>query len=245
TPTGRTARDGGRRHEISTGPSPILPRRRSTRPLRYRRWDGGIAPVGGLLRGPSMRRRSDKGHAAGPAPGVGTYHLSGWIAMRIVLMGPPGAGKGTQAGLWCRRHGLTHVTTGSLIRGEIEADTRAGRQAHAAVAAGRLVPDAIVEAMVARRLARRGHRAFLLDGFPRTVEQAAWLTAELARHGAALDAVVCLQVCDAVVVERLSQRRMHPETGEVYHLTLRPPPPSVDPACLLQREDDRPAVIRE
>lgn len=165
--------------------------------------------------------------------------------MRIVLMGPPGAGKGTQAGLWCRRHGLTHVTTGSLIRGEIEADTRAGRQAHAAVAAGRLVPDAIVEAMVARRLARLGHRAFLLDGFPRTVEQAAWLTAELARHGAALDAVVCLQVCDAVVVERLSQRRMHPETGEVYHLTLRPPPPSVDPACLLQREDDRPAVIRE
>jgi adenylate kinase len=170
---------------------------------------------------------------------------------RLVLIGPPGSGKGTQAEALRDRLGLLHVSTGDALREAVRQDTELGRQASEIMRAGRLVPDEIVAGIVEERLARedcRGER-FLLDGFPRTERQAALLDGILQRLGAKLDRVLLLDVPEDELVGRLSARRSCGRCGAVFHLIASPPREEGRcDACggpLEQRSDDRPEVIRE
>lgn len=165
--------------------------------------------------------------------------------MRIVIFGPPGAGKGTQSRLLKERLGLTQVATGDLIRAEIKRGTQLGRTFQTYIEEGKLVPDADIRSIAEQAVARLDYNHFILDGYPRTVQQATWLEAFLAEHHAPLHAVLSLIVPTENIVARLSQRRMHAETGDTYHLTFNPPPADVNPALIQQRPDDRPEAIRE
>lgn len=165
--------------------------------------------------------------------------------MRLVFFGPPGIGKGTQATLLARRRDLAHISTGAIIRAAIKADTPLGREARTYVDDGRLAPDELVRDLAETAMAEHGYDDFILDGYPRTLVQARWLTAFLEAHQAPLNAVISLQVPTEIIVERLSRRRVHKVTGENYHLDFNPPPVDIDPALIIQREDDRPAAIRE
>jgi adenylate kinase len=164
--------------------------------------------------------------------------------MRLIIFGPPGAGKGTQASLLESRRGLVQIATGDIIRSAIKNETPVGKEAKAYVEAGELVPDEVVRKLAENAIADQGYDDFVLDGYPRTTQQATWLTDFLAEHDAPLDAVVSLRVPDDVIVERLSRRRVHAETGETYHLDHDPPPDDVDPDLIVQRDDDQPDTIR-
>lgn len=164
--------------------------------------------------------------------------------MRLVIFGPPGAGKGTQASLLEERRGLVQIATGDIIRSAIKNETPVGKEAKAYVDAGELVPDDVVRKLAENAIADEDYDDFVLDGYPRTTQQAEWLTAFLAEHEAPLDAVLSLKVPDDVIVERLSRRRVHAETGETYHLDHDPPPDDVDPELIVQRDDDQPETVR-
>lgn len=163
--------------------------------------------------------------------------------MRLVFLGPPGIGKGTQAALLAKRRGLAHTSTGVIIRAAIQAGTEIGREAEQYVRDGRLVPDRLVREMAESAIAEQNHDRFVLDGYPRTIVQAEWLTEFLDEHAAPLDAVINLDVPTEVIVDRLSKRRVHKLTGENYHLDYKPPPPDIDPALIIQRKDDRAEYI--
>jgi adenylate kinase len=165
--------------------------------------------------------------------------------MLLVFFGPPGAGKGTQAQRLARLHGLRHVSTGDLLRAARAAGTPVGKEAESYLAAGRLVPDDVVNRLVAEALADASYEDVLLDGFPRTIEQAEWLLDDLAAQGAALDAVLSLRVPEDDIVHRLSGRRTDRETGAIYHLEFNPPPADVPAERLVHRDDDRPEAIRK
>lgn len=165
--------------------------------------------------------------------------------MRIVFLGPPGIGKGTQAALLARRRGLTHTSTGFLIRAAIEAGTPLGKKTQEYVQEGRLVPDEVVRELAESAIADQHFDKFVLDGYPRTIVQAEWLTTFLVEHEAPLDAVISLKVPTDVIVDRLSKRRVHKVTGENYHLDFKPPPPEVPADQIIQRQDDRPEFIRK
>lgn len=164
--------------------------------------------------------------------------------MRIVFFGPPGAGKGTQAKLLAERHDLAHISTGRLLRKAIRAKTPTGLEAKAYIDGGQLVPGCLVRALAEEAVAEAYFDRFILDGYPRTVEQARWLMTFLEAYKAPLDAVVNLQVPAEALVVRLSGRRVNKATGENYHVEHNPPPADVDPALIVQRPDDRPAAIR-
>jgi adenylate kinase len=164
--------------------------------------------------------------------------------MRVVMIGPPGAGKGTQARLLGERFGVPQISTGDMLREAQRAGTPLGREAQRYMDAGRLVPDDVVIGLVEQRLgtddARRG---FILDGFPRTVAQARALDDLLARHGSPLQAAIAVEVPRADLIERLAGRLVCRRCGTMYHRTFDPPKtPGVCDRCggeLYQRDDDR------
>jgi adenylate kinase len=164
--------------------------------------------------------------------------------MNLILLGPPGAGKGTQAKKLVADHGIPQISTGDILREATRAGTELGRQAGPLMAAGKLVPDEIVIGIIAERLkAKDAAQGFILDGFPRTVPQAEALDRMLAGARRKIDKVLSLEVPEEVVVERISGRRSCPKDGQVYHVVYTPP--QRDGFCdvcgtgLIQREDDK------
>lgn len=170
-------------------------------------------------------------------------------ALRLIIFGPPGAGKGTQAKLLSERLGVPHIATGDMLREAVEAGTELGRLAKQYMERGELVPDEVVIRMVEERLSRPDcSRGFILDGFPRTVKQAEALEELLRRAGAKIDAAVNLEVGEEEVVRRISLRRTCKSCGAVYHLIFNPPKQNdVCDKCggpLYQREDDREETVK-
>lgn len=169
--------------------------------------------------------------------------------MRIVLIGPPGSGKGTIAKIIMDRRHIPHITTGDLLREEVGRETEIGKLAKPYMDRGDLVPDDIVNGMVEKRLqesdARKG---FILDGYPRNVSQARSLDHILDRLHTRLDCVLDVVVGDAELLRRLTTRRICPECGAIYNLLNKPPKrPDVCDNCgasIIQREDDREDVVR-
>lgn len=169
--------------------------------------------------------------------------------MRLVFLGPPGAGKGTQAKRLIETISIPHISTGDLLREAIEQATHLGNQVREIVGTGRLVPDELMLDLMAERFAQDDCRpGYLLDGFPRTLAQAEALDARLAEGGQALSGVLLLVVDDEKVVERLSGRRMCRACGASYQVQHVPPRrEAVCDECggdLYQREDDQPETIR-
>ncbi|PSQ95786.1 MAG: adenylate kinase [Bacteroidetes bacterium SW_9_63_38] len=164
--------------------------------------------------------------------------------MRLIIFGPPGAGKGTQAGLLEERQDLVQISTGDIIREAMKNETPVGKEAKSYVESGELVPDEVVRKLAENAIADEDYDDVVLDGYPRTTQQAEWLTTFMEEHDIAIDAVLSLEVPDDVIVERLSRRRVHEETGETYHLDHDPPPEDVDSDLIVQREDDQPETVR-
>lgn len=164
--------------------------------------------------------------------------------MRVVLLGPPGAGKGTQATTLASTYHVPHISTGDLFRANLRDETEIGRKAKEYMDAGELVPDEVVNDMVADRLtADDTVHGFLFDGFPRTVFQAEWFEKLLANRMTPLEVVLKFDVDTDELLERLTGRRVHEPTGDIYHLTFSPPPDSIDPSELVQRPDDTEEVV--
>ena len=166
--------------------------------------------------------------------------------MRLILLGPPGAGKGTQARFVCDTFGIPQISTGDMLRAAIAAGTRLGRMAQGIMARGDLVSDDIVVALVKERLGQPDCKAgFLFDGFPRTIPQAE----ALLEAGIDIDRVVEIQVDDDEVVRRITGRRVHEPSGRVYHVLFNPPrvadrdDETGEP--LTQRADDAEQTVRD
>jgi adenylate kinase len=167
--------------------------------------------------------------------------------MRIVLLGAPGAGKGTQCKNIVDQYGLLHLSSGDILRQERAAGTELGEKAKSYMDSGGLVPDEIIIEMMTRAIKKAPDSGFLLDGFPRTVKQAAELDKALAANGMKIDFVLNLRADDDVVTRRITGRRICPECGAVYHIEhLRPKTDGIcdnDGAELVQRPDDTPEVV--
>jgi adenylate kinase len=169
--------------------------------------------------------------------------------MRLILLGAPGSGKGTQAKLLCERNHLEHISTGDILREAIRSETPTGLRARPFVYGGQLVPDEVVNDLIAERFARTDRPSgFVLDGYPRTLIQAVALDKTLHRYGLTLTAAVLLRVDDDEIVRRVSGRWSCPKCGSIYHLTNHPPRrPGLcdkDGVALLQRKDDTPDTVR-
>ena len=168
--------------------------------------------------------------------------------LNLILLGPPGAGKGTQAARLSDDFGLPYIGTGDLLRGHRAEGTELGRQAEDYMSNGKLVPDDLVIAMILDKIEEEGDDGFLLDGFPRTSGQADALGDEMDKLGRRLTAALLIEAPDDVVVERLSGRRQC-SNGHLYHETFDPP--KNEGYCdqcgkpLRQRDDDKPEVIQK
>ena len=168
--------------------------------------------------------------------------------MRVVLLGAPGAGKGTQCKRIVDKYGLLHLSSGDILRQERAAETELGRKAQSYMDSGGLVPDEVIVEMMAGTISKSPHSGFVLDGFPRTVEQAVELDKLLALAGKKIDVVVNLKIADEEVAARMTGRRSCPECGAVYHIeNLKP---KVEGKCdkdgteLIQRPDDSLEVVQ-
>ena len=169
--------------------------------------------------------------------------------LNLILLGPPGAGKGTQAALLTGDFGLPHVSTGDMLRAALEAHSDLGLLAKEYMDKGELVPDEVVIGVILERLADDDARdGFLLDGFPRTIDQAEALGRELDVHVRRLTAVLLLEADDELVVKRISGRRICRKEGHVYHVDFDPPKHEgrcdIDGSELEQRADDREETVR-
>ena len=163
--------------------------------------------------------------------------------MDLVLLGAPGAGKGTQGALLAGKLGVPKIATGDMLRDAVRQGTELGLKAKQVMDAGQLVSDEIVLGLVRERLAGDAANGAIFDGYPRNVAQARALDGLLAEDGRRIDAVVYIDVDDDDIVRRMSGRRTDPETGVVYHVEHNPPP--VDVAHrVIQREDDREETVR-
>jgi adenylate kinase len=162
--------------------------------------------------------------------------------MRLVLVGPPASGKGTQAALLKHKLGVPQISTGDMLRAARKAGTKLGREAEGFMNAGQLVPDSVVIGLVEERLQEPdAQKGFILDGFPRTVPQAEALAELLNKLGTPLDAVVQMEVSRDLLVERATLRRTDKRTGQIYHLKYTPPPPDAD---LEHRADDQEETVK-
>ncbi|WP_130536626.1 adenylate kinase [Thiomicrorhabdus indica] len=164
--------------------------------------------------------------------------------MKFILLGAPGAGKGTQAQFLTKEFDIPQISTGDMLRAAIKAGTDLGKQAKAFIDEGKLVTDEIIIGMVKERIALDDCKnGFLLDGFPRTVPQAD----ALKDAGVAIDAIIEIDVPDEVIVERMSGRRAHLASGRTYHIVYNPPKnegkDDVTGEDLVQRDDDKPDVV--
>lgn len=163
--------------------------------------------------------------------------------MDLILFGPPGAGKGTQAQRLIDKLGIPQISTGDLMRAEKASGSELGKKLGEYMSQGQLVPDALtIELFKARLLEDDAKGGAIFDGFPRTQAQAEALDALLAELGRKVDRVVLIDVPDSEIVGRITGRRSDPATGQVYHLTYNPPPPGVE---VVQRKDDTEEVVRD
>ncbi len=167
------------------------------------------------------------------------------MKMKIVMLGPPGSGKGTYASRLTKMLGIPHISTGDMVREEIKAQTEIGKKIKEYNDRGELVPDEIIIKLLAERLKKAdAKKGFILDGFPRTLRQA-----EALEKLSEIDLVINLNVPDEIIIQRLSNRLICKRCGAIYNrLTLKPKVNGVCDVCggeLYQREDDKPEVIRE
>ena len=164
--------------------------------------------------------------------------------MRMILVGPPGAGKGTQAARLVNQYTIPHISTGDMLRAAVKAGTQLGKEAEGYMSRGALVPDSVVIGMAIERIGQPdAANGFMLDGFPRTRPQAEALDDALKAADIELDAVVLIEVDDSLIVDRITGRRSDPETGTIYHLTFNPPPEEVVDR-LVHRKDDTEEACR-
>ncbi len=172
--------------------------------------------------------------------------------VNLILLGPPGAGKGTQAKRLVERYPLVHLSSGDMLRAERAAGSELGKSVQSFMDSGKLVPDELVTEVVISRIKRElsaGDKGVLLDGFPRTEQQANDLAKAMEQINEKIDAVIDLQLDSKVIVERMAGRRSCPKCGRVYHLKANPP--KNDNMCddcnveLIQRPDDKEEVVRK
>ncbi|HEV3007658.1 MAG TPA: adenylate kinase [Burkholderiales bacterium] len=166
--------------------------------------------------------------------------------MRLILLGPPGAGKGTQAKFLREKFGIPQISTGDMLRAAVKAGTPLGREVKKVLDAGQLVPDDIIIGLVKERLKEHDCRAgYLFDGFPRTIPQAE----AMQDAGCAVDYVLEIDVPDDEIITRMSGRRVHPGSGRVYHVKFNPPQAEgkddVTGEPLVQRDDDLEETVRK
>ena len=165
--------------------------------------------------------------------------------MKIILLGPPGAGKGTQAEIICKNFSIPHISTGDMLREAIANETTIGRQAKEIMDAGNLVPDNVIISLVKERIENDDCKnGYLFDGFPRTIPQAD----ALENQEIFMDIVLELTIEDELIINRMSGRRIHQPTGRSYHLEFNPPKEDgIDDLTgepLIQREDDKPETVK-
>jgi adenylate kinase len=170
--------------------------------------------------------------------------------MILVLLGPPGAGKGTQAKLLAQHYGVPHISTGDMFREHKARGTELGKKIQAVMDAGGLVTDEITNALVDERLTRADvAKGLILDGYPRTTAQAEHLERVLQGAGRKIDRVVSYEVATELVVDRIGGRRSCPRCGAVYHVSANPPRSAGrcdrDGTALVQRDDDRPENVKK
>ncbi len=168
--------------------------------------------------------------------------------LNLILLGPPGAGKGTQGERLTDDFGLPYIGTGDLLREHKKQETELGRQAKDYMDKGKLVPDELVIAMILDKIEEEGDDGFLLDGFPRTIGQAEMLEESLANRGRRLTAALLVEAPDEIVIQRLSGRRVC-SNGHTYHVDFNRPKHEgvcdIDGKPLYQRPDDRPDVVQK
>ena len=166
--------------------------------------------------------------------------------MRLILLGAPGAGKGTQASFLCQRYGIPQISTGDMLRAAVKAGTPLGIQAKQVMDSGGLVSDDIIIGLVKERITQPDcAKGFLFDGFPRTIPQAD----AMKNAGVKIDIVLEIDVPDEAIIERMSGRRVHPASGRSYHLKFNPPKQDglddLTGEALIQRDDDKEETVRK
>ena len=169
--------------------------------------------------------------------------------MKVIMLGAPGAGKGTQAKRVAAEYGIPHISTGDIFRANIKGDTELGKKAKSYMDAGKLVPDELVCDLVADRIAQDDCvNGYVLDGFPRTIPQAEALDAAVAKMGQKMDYALDIDVPDEAIISRMSGRRACVGCGATYHVVFNPP--KVEGVCdtcgqnLILRDDDKPETVK-